>query len=242
MKVFVFCERCIKEILRDPINLFFCFGFLIALLLLLSAIQANIPADLFNIETLTPGISVFGLSFLTLFSASLIAKDRESLFLERLYTTPLTSIEFILGYILSMLPIAFIQSIACYLIAILLGLPITINILFAILLLLPIAIFNISFGLLCGSLFNVKQVGGICGALFTNLSGWLSGIWFDLNLVGGVFLFVAKVLPFYHSVEAVKCCILGEYSNIPIHILIVSIYALCMCVGASIMFLRQMKK
>ena len=51
---------------------------LLVLLVLLSAIQANIPVSLFEIDTLTPGITVFGLSFMTLFSATLIAKDRES--------------------------------------------------------------------------------------------------------------------------------------------------------------------
>ena len=100
MRMFTFAKRCTKEILRDPINLGFGLGFPLALLLLLSAIQANIPVNLFEIDTLTPGITVFGLSFMTLFSATLIAKDRESAFLQRLYTTPLTGFDFIMGYML----------------------------------------------------------------------------------------------------------------------------------------------
>ncbi len=32
-----------------------------------------------------------------------------------------------------------------------------------------------------------KQVGGICGAALTNLSGWLSGIWFDHDPFGCCF-------------------------------------------------------
>ena len=77
MKMITFANRCTKEILRDPINLGFGLGFPLVLLLLLSAIQANIPVSLFEIDTLTPGITVFGLSFMTLFSATLIARDRE---------------------------------------------------------------------------------------------------------------------------------------------------------------------
>ena len=90
MRMLTFAGRNTKEILRDPINLTFLFGFSLVLLLLLSAIQANIPVKLFEIQHLTPGITVFGLSFMTLFSASIIAKDRGSALLQRLYTTPLT--------------------------------------------------------------------------------------------------------------------------------------------------------
>ena len=84
MRILTFSKRCANEILRDPLNLAFGLGFPTVLLLLLSAIQANVPVPLFEIERLAPGIAVFGLSFMTLFSATLIAKDRESAFLERL--------------------------------------------------------------------------------------------------------------------------------------------------------------
>ena len=97
MRLLTFSGRTVKEILRDPLNLGFGLGFPLVLLLLLSAIQANIPVSLFEIENLTPGITVFGLSFMTLFSATLIAKDRESALLQRLYTTPLTATDFIFG-------------------------------------------------------------------------------------------------------------------------------------------------
>ena len=99
MRMLCFSERTAKEILRDPLNLGFGIGFPVILLLLLSAIQANIPVSLFEIQKLSPGIAVFGLAFITLFAASLVAKDRESAFLSRLYTTPLTAADFILGYL-----------------------------------------------------------------------------------------------------------------------------------------------
>ena len=122
MKMMTFAKRCTKEILRDPINLGFGLGFPLVLLVLLSAIQSSVPVSLFEIDTLTPGITVFGLSFMTLFSATLIAKDRESALLQRLYTTPLTGLDFILGYMLPILPIAIGQTVICYLFAIPLGL------------------------------------------------------------------------------------------------------------------------
>jgi ABC-2 type transport system permease protein len=237
-----FAKRCAKEILRDPINLSFGLGFPLVLLYLLSAIQANIPVSLFEIDTLTPGITVFGLSFMTLFSATLIAKDRESAFLQRLYTTPLRGFDFIMGYMLPLLPIAIGQAAICYIFAIPLGLTVSTNIVYAIVGIIPMAVFNIALGLLCGSILGVKQVGGICGALLTNLSAWLSGVWFDLNLVGGFFEKTANVLPFVHAAEMEKALVRGELALAAAHMLPVWLYAGLITVIAVCCFLRQMKK
>lgn len=242
MKLLVFSRRTAKEILRDPLNLAFGIGFPVVLLLLLSAIQANIPVSLFEIGQLAPGIAVFGLAFLTLFSASLVAKDRESAFLARLYTTPLTASDFILGYLLPILPIALAQSTVCYAVAIVLGLKVSVNLLLALVLMLPTALFFIAVGLLCGSVFSVKQTGGICGALFTNLTAWLSGTWFDLNLVGGVFQRVAYALPFVHAVELERAALYGNYAQLLPHLLWVLGYALAAVLFAVWLFLRQMKR
>ena len=242
MRMMTFAKRCTKEILRDPINLCFGLGFPLVLLLLLSSLQANIPVNLFEIDTLTPGITVFGLSFLTLFSATLIAKDRESALLQRLYTTPLTGFDFILGYMLPILPIAIGQTVICYLFAIPLGLTIRVNIIYAIIGIIPMAIFNIALGLLCGSLFGVKQVGGICGALLTNLSAWLSGVWFDLKLVGGLFEKLANALPFVHAVELEKALFEGNFELVASHILPILCYSILITVVAIFCFLRQRNK
>ena len=242
MRMITFAKRCTKEILRDPINLGFGLGFPLVLLLLLSALQANIPVSLFEIDTLTPGITVFGLSFMTLFSATLVAKDRESALLQRLYTTPLTGFDFIIGYMLPLLPIALGQTVICYLFAIPLGLTLSVNIIYAVIGMIPMAIFNIALGLLCGSIFGVKQVGGICGALLTNLSAWLSGVWFDLKLVGGVFEKIANALPFVHAVEMEKALFSGDLGLAATHILPIALYSVAITVIAVLCFLRQMKK
>ena len=242
MRVMTFAKRCAREILRDPINLGFGLGFPLVLLLLLSAMQANIPVSLFEIDILTPGITVFGLSFMTLFSATLIAKDRESALLQRLYTTPLTGFDFILGYMLPLLPIALGQTLICYLFAMPLGLTISINIVYAVIGMIPVAVFNIALGLFCGSVFGVKQVGGICGALLTNLSAWLSGVWFDLELVGGFFEKIANALPFMHAAELEKALFAGNFELAASHILPVLLYSVCATVVAVCCFLRQMKR
>lgn len=242
MRLLSFSGRNAKEILRDPLNLGFGLGFPLILILMLSAIQANVPVSLFEIENLAPGITVFGLSFMTLFSATLIAKDRESALLQRLYTTPLTASDFIFGYALPILPIAIAQSIICYIAAIMLGLPITINIIYALIFIIPVSLFFIATGLLCGSVFSSKQVGGICGALLTNLTAWLSGIWFDLELVGGAFKKIANFLPFVHAVELEKAVLNSNYSDIFPHLYWVLGYMAAAVLFAVLLFLRQMKK
>ena len=242
MRMMTFTKRCTKEILRDPINLGFGLGFPLILLLLLNTIQANIPVSLFEIDTLTPGITVFGLSFITLFSATLIAKDRESALLQRLYTTPLTGFDYIIGYMLPLLPIALGQTAICFIFAIPLGLTISVNIIYSVIGIIPMAIFYIALGLLCGSIFSVKQVGGICGALLTNLSAYLSGVWFDLKLVGGIFEKIANLLPFYHAAEIEKALFSGDFELAATHILPIVLYSVAITAIAVFCFLRQMKK
>ncbi|MDE6595065.1 MAG: ABC transporter permease [Oscillospiraceae bacterium] len=242
MKLKAFSSRTAKEILRDPLNLAFGLGFPVVLILLLSAIQANIPVKLFVIENLSPGIAIFGLSFMTLFSATLVAKDRGSAILQRLYTTPLTPKDFILGYTLPILPIAIAQCVVCYIFAVILGLDITVRILFSIIAVIPSALFFIALGLLCGSIFNDKQVGGICGALLTNLTAWLSGIWFDLELVGGAFKKIADLLPFIHAVEMERAVLSGNYEDMFPHIYWVLGYMVIVFGLAVFAFLRQMKR
>ena len=237
-----FARRCTKEILRDPLNVFFGLGFPLILLFLLTTIQKNVPVSIFNVDTLTPGITVFGLSFMSLFSATLISRDRESAFLQRLYTTPLTGIGFIVGYMLPLLPISICQAALCYLFAIPLGYSFTLNTVYAIIGIIPQAIFNISLGLLCGSVLSSKQVGGICGALLSNLCAWLSGVWFDLSLVGGFFEKVAGVLPFYHAAEIEKALSGGAFEDLSPHIFIVVLYSVCITAVAVFCFLGQMKK
>lgn len=242
MRVSAFIKRNFKEIIRDPLTLVFGLGFPLVLLLLLSTIQRNIPVSIFEIDNLTPGVTVFGLSFITLFTATLMARDRESAFLHRLYTTPLTAFEFIIGYMLSVLPIALGQTVICYLFSFFFGATFKINIIYAIIGIIPVSVLNISLGVLFGSILNVKQVGGICGALLTNLSAWLSGVWFDLALVGGLFEKIAYYLPFVHAVEMEKALLNGGFYKAFLHLLPILIYIIITFLISVLCFLRNMKK
>ena len=242
MRMLTFASRNTKEIVRDPLTVLFGLGFPVVLLLLLSAIQSSVPVSLFEIQSLTPGITVFGLSFISLFSATVISKDRHSSLLQRLYTTPLTPLDFILGYTLPLIPLSIMQSVVCFGVALILGLELSVNILLSIVMIIPISLLFIGIGLLFGSILSDKQVGGICGALLTNLSAWLSGTWFELELVGGTFKKIAYALPFVHAVEMERATLSGNYTAIFPHLWWVLGYAIAVIALAVLLFLRQMKK
>ena len=242
MRSIVFSGRCAKEILRDPLNLAFGLGFPAVLIALLSAIQANIPVPLFEIAHLTPGIAVFGLAFMTLFAATLVSKDRTSDFIHRLYTTPMRASEFLVGYTLPMIPIALGQTLFCFIFATIFGLKFNTGCIIAIISSLPVSLLFISLGLLFGSILSDKQVGGICGALLTNLTAWLSGVWFDLDLVGGTFKSIAYALPFVHAVELERAAVSGNFDGALTHLLVVLAYAALAFVAAVLIFLRRMKR
>lgn len=240
MKTAAFALRNTKEILRDKLNLAFGIGFPIILLLLLSLIQSNIPVELFAISKLTPGVAVFGLSFISLFSGMLIAKDRTSSFMLRLFTSPMKAGDFLLGYSIPLLPMAVAQVVICFAAALLLGLPLSVRILLTIVVLIPAALLFIGIGLLCGSVFTDKQVGGVCGALLTNLSAWLSGTWFDLELVGGAFQTIANLLPFVHAVNAGRYALAGDYPAIWPELAWVVGYAVVFFAAAILVFTKKM--
>lgn len=241
MKMRAFASRNSREILRDRLNVIFGLGFPLIVLLLLTLIQSNVPVELFELNKLTPGVAVFGLSFVSLFSATVISKDRSSSLMLRLYSSPLRPADYILGYTLPLLPMSIAQSLICFAVAILLGLEWSVNILLSIVVLIPAMIVFIDIGLICGTLLNDKQVGGVCGALLTNLTAWLSDIWFDVSLVGDVFEKIANALPFIHAVKAGRYAYSGEYSAIMPELWWVIGYAAVLTLIAVAVFKRKMK-
>ena len=240
--IYTWGKRCTRELLRDPLSVGFSLGFPVVLLLLMTAIQKNIPVQLFELTSLTPAIAVFGLSFLSLFSASLIARDRSQALLVRMYTTPLTARDYILGYTLPLLPLGLAQGAICYLLAMVLGLAPSLSILLALVTLIPATLLFIGIGLLCGSLFNDKQVGGLCGALLTNLTAWLSGAWFDLSLVGEGFRAIAYALPFVHAVELGRGALTGANPDLWLNLLVLLGWTVGVLLLAIYAFLQQMQK
>lgn len=244
MRIILFAKRNTKEILRDPINLFFGLGFPLILLVLLSVINASIPPEannpMFSIENLAPGLAMFGTAFMALFTGMLVSKDRTSSFLMRLFASPMTSFDFILGYTLPMFVMSLVQAAITLLASCVVGLELTVNLLFAILVTMLTSLLFVGFGLLFGSLLNDKAVGGICGALLTNVAGWLSGVFIPIDLIGGAFKKATDILPFYHSVQAIKATLGGNLIEILPHLIIVLGYTIVIFILAIIVFHRRM--
>lgn len=244
MRILLFAKRNTKEVLRDPINFFFGLGFPIILLVLLSIINDAIPPEaenpMFEIRNLAPGLAMFGSVFMALFSGMLLSKDRTSSFLMRLFTSPMTSVDFILGYTLPMLTMTIMQAAITLFTAGAFGLEITINFLFAVIVTALTSLLFVGTGLLFGSLLNDKAVGGVCGALLTNVAGWLSGVFIPIDLIGGAFKKITNILPFYHSVEAIRSTLSGNFGHVLSHLAVVMSYTIVIFVLAIIVFQRKM--
>ena len=245
MRILLFAKRNTKEILREPINIFFGLGFPLVLLALLSIINANIPTEannpMFEIENLAPGLAMFGTAFMALFAGVLIAKDRTTSFLMRLFASPMKAADFLLGYSAPLIIMATVQATITLLAALICGLQITAWILVAILATTLTSLFFIGLGLLCGTLLNDKAVGGICGALLTNLAGWLSGVFIPLDLIGGGFKTFCEILPFYNSVEAIKAALGGNFIGMLPYLGITLAYTLGVFIIAILVFRHKMQ-
>lgn len=243
MRILAFAKRNTKELIRDPLTLFFGLGFPLVLLVLMNVIQRNVPVEIFRLETLAPGIALFGLTFMALFSGLLLARDRTSAFLARLTAAPMTAADFLLGYMLPMLPMAVGQTAICLGAAVALGLPLSWNLIVVVLSLIPSALLFIALGLLCGVLFNDKQVGGMCGAILTNVTAWLAGIWFDLSLLGKGFRTFAYLLPFAHGADGARAALAGDWTAMAGHLLWVSVWAAAlMALAAGLFRWKMMEK
>src|SRR5690625_5049125 len=242
MAVTAFATRNRKEILRDPLSIVFGIGFPLVILILLSFLQKSLPglSDIFAIENFVPGIAVFGLTFISLFSCMLISGDRSSSYLMRLFTSPLSGIDYIIGYSYPLLPMAILQSAICFLTGVILGMPVSVNILFSIVALIPVAVLFISIGLMMGSVLSQKQMNG-AGAILTNSVLFLGGIMIPLNTIGGTFQTICNLLPFVHAVDLVQSVLSDNYSEVFQHLWWVLGYTAVIFILAVIFFKKKMK-
>ena len=243
MRAIIFSKRNAKEMLRDPLSLIFGVGFPVVLMTALYFLSKSIEGmpDVFSIGTLAPGMVVFGLSFLSIFLGILISGDRETAFLSRLFASPLTAFDFLLGYTLPCIAVGLIQSAISFAFAALLGLSVSWRLLLCVFALAVDSLLYISFGILSGTLFSQKALGAF-NTIIVNLSAWLSGTWFDLSLIKGGFKKVCEILPFYRAVEAVKHTLSGDVKETFIDLLIVFTYSAAIFVVSGILFKKKMKQ
>ena len=237
MRMLNFAKRNFKELTRDPLSLIFEIALPIFLLFIFQ--QIRVPGEEYKIHNFTPGIIIFGFSFITLFTSTLVAKDRDSSLLIRLGTSPMKSSDFILGYIVSLIPIVIIQDILFFIVAILLGLEFSVNIIFAILISVVVSIFFIAIGILIGSLVSEKASGGV-GSVIVQLVCFTSGMYFSKDLVGKGFTKVCEILPFESCLNIIK----GVLNNTSIistrNIIVFCLYTISILIISIIVFKKKM--
>lgn len=227
MRFLVLAGRNLKEVYRDPIAIGLGVIMPVVLLMLFISMGKNLPIETFSPSTLTPGIIVFGFTFLTMFSAMLLAKDHQSAFLTRLLTTPLRPIDFILAYSIPFLPIAFLQTAVCFTVGILFGMTLNFNVLLSLVVLIPIAVACIGLGMIIGSLCTENQIAGI-GSTIIMAGSLFGGAWMDLKMVGGVFNTIGYILPFAHAIDATRAILKGsDFGTIANNLYWVIGYTLC---------------
>jgi ABC-2 type transport system permease protein len=240
MKSIYFAQRNLKEISRDPLSLILGVLLPVFFIFLFSTIAKNAPIDVFNPVNIVPGLTIFGFTFITMFLGLLIARDKSSSFLTRLFISPLKPKDFIIGYSIPLLPFSLIIGIVCLLIGIVIGVPISLSLVYTLLSFLPYILFSVFIGIFLGVICNETQIMAI-GNIYIIASALLGGAWMDLNILGENIKKITEVLPFSHAIEASRIVLSGRQDNIWIHLLIVGIYAVLFFFLAVYFFYRKMK-
>lgn len=236
-----FTVRNRKEILRDPLSIILGFGMPLGLLVMFSTIGKQIPNASFQVENFAPGMIVFAFTFVTMFIATLIANDRQSALLLRLFASPLTATQYVWGYATSIFPLALLQGVAGFSVAAALGLELNTNVLVAIAALLPTILMSIFLGLVFGSLLGVRALQGLSGVYIT-VAALLSGVWLPTEMMGTTLRGLAEILPFSHAVSAAKYALAGQGQTLMPHLLWTLGYAFLTGVLAIWAFQRLTKR
>lgn len=238
MRMLNFAKRNFKELIRDPLSL--VFEIVLPLFLLFIFQQIKIPGDTYKLENFTPGIIIFGFSFITLFTSTLIAKDRSTSLLIRLGTSPMKSSDYILGYILSLIPIIVIQDVLFFIFATILGLSFSINIIYAIIVSILVSILFIGFGISIGSLVSEKASGGV-GSVIVQLVCFTSGMYFSKDLIGDVFAKVCEILPFESCLNIIKGVLNNNFDIISMrNIIVFLVYTIAVLIVSTVVFKKKM--
>ena len=237
MRTINFAKRNFKELVRDPLGMIF--SILLPLFLLFIFQQFKIPSESFKLNNFTPGIIIFGFSFITLFTSTLVSKDRETSLLVRLGVSPMKGIDYILGYIIPILILVIIQNILFFILAIILGLEFSIYIIYSILVSLLISILFIALGILIGSIFSNKSSSGI-SSIVVQLVWFTSGMYFSTEMVGKGFKLICNILPFESALNILKNVLNNSVNLINLKdVLVFSIYTIVVFILSIIVFKKK---
>ncbi len=240
MKYTYFAQRNFKEILRDPLSLILGVLLPVFFILLFTIISKNAPIEVFKPVSIVPGITIFGFTFITMFLGLLIAKDKSTSFLTRLFISPLKPKDFIIGYSIPLLPFSLIIGVACLIVGVFVGLPVSLKIVYTLISFIPYILFSVFVGIFLGVVCNEAQIMAI-GNIYIIASALLGGAWMDLNMLGDTIKNITEFLPFSHAIEFSRIILSDRQENIWIHLIIVSGYAIIFFFLSVYFFTRKMK-
>lgn len=202
MKLKALVKRNLLQTLLDPLSLIFCLGFPIVMLVLLQTIFASmefVPPN-FEIQNYAIGICVFGYTFTMMFTAMNVAEDKNSQFIMRINMAPVKKSVYLFSFMVSSMPVAFVQTVIFLLISLIFGFEFSVNLPIALGMLVPSMIFYVSFGVLLGALCKTeKQAGPICSILIS-ATAMLGGVFMPIDNLG-IFSTIVNFLPFTHTVK-----------------------------------------
>jgi ABC-2 type transport system permease protein len=207
-RVYTLTSRNFKEILRDPLSLIFMLAMPLAMEVLFYFLFHEMT-DQFAMKYLAPGIVVFAQAFLALFTGLLIALDRSTAFLTRLYVSRAKSAEFIFGYALALIPAVLVQTVLFFVVGGIIDPSIWgIGMLRCLPVALCTALFYIGVGILLGTLCNEKSVGGVASIVIAGQSV-LSGMWFPTEGLPSGMVALMKCLPFKNAADCMRSALNG---------------------------------
>ncbi|MGN1345775.1 MAG: ABC transporter permease [Eubacteriales bacterium] len=242
-----FAHRCMLELIRDPLSYVFALGFPLVMLAAMTVLNASLPPEagmtVFRIDSLAPGVYVFGLSFLMLFTALLLSKDRSEAFLVRLYISPMGRADFLFGYTAPVLLLALGQGVvtmgAALILAAITGVSLSFGGACLVLIAsLPAALLFTGFGLLFGSLFHDKAAPPLSSVVIS-LSSFLGGMWMDLDRMDGAIVTLCDALPFWDAVRVGRMALALDFDGIWPHLAVVLLWAAAVYVLAVLAFRRR---
>ncbi len=238
MRTLNFAKRNFKEIIRDPLSIIF--SVVLPLFLLWIFQQFKIPSENYKLQNFTPGIIVFGFSFITLFTATLVSKDRTTSLLVRLGISPMTPIEYIGGYMLSIIPMLIIQIILFFILAVVLGLKFTVYTVLAVPVSIMVSVLFIALGIIIGSFASEKASSGMASVI-VQLVCFTSGMYFPKEAVGKGFAKICEYLPFEPSLNIIKGVMNNKQEIITArNIAVFLVYTLLAMAVAAVIFKRKM--
>ena len=195
--------------MRDPLSLLFMLALPLFMEILFYFIFHKLTPQ-FEMRYLAPGIVVFSQAFLSLFSGLLIALDKATAFLTRLFVSKTKPFEFIFGYALALLPITAVQSVLFFLAGgIIEPALFGVGMLRGVLVSVVTSFFYIGLGILFGSICNEKSVGGVA-SIFIMCQSVLSGMWFPLEGMSRGFVAFLQALPFKNATDLVQNALNGS--------------------------------